>query len=69
MIPIIGARNVGQLRQNLACLDHKLTGEYIKRLNKVSHIELGFPHDFLEKEYIQNLVYGGTYDKIDGRRK
>jgi len=69
MIPIIGARNVGQLRQNLACLDHKLTGEHIKRLNKVSHIELGFPHDFLDKEYIQNLVYGGTYDKIDSRRK
>jgi hypothetical protein len=38
---------------------------YMKRLEDVSHIERGFPHDFYELEMIRSLVYAGTYDRID----
>lgn len=31
---------------------------------RVSPIELGFPHEFLARPYIRDLVYGGTYDQI-----
>jgi len=68
IIPIIGARTAEQLKENLACLDQPLAAEHIERLNKVSEIELGFPHDFLKKEYIRDLVYAHSFDKIDNHR-
>jgi aryl-alcohol dehydrogenase-like predicted oxidoreductase len=47
IIPIIGARNTSQIKDNLACLEFELSNEQIQRLNEVSKIELGFPHDWL----------------------
>lgn len=67
-IPIIGVRNAKQLKDDLECLDHPLSDEHIKRLDEISKIELGFPHDMLNREFFQNLVYAGTYDKIDNHR-
>jgi len=65
MIPILGARSVKQLKDNMGVLDWKLTDEQWKRLDEVSAIELGFPHGFLDgNEYI----YGATYDKIHNHR-
>jgi aryl-alcohol dehydrogenase-like predicted oxidoreductase len=69
MIPIIGARTEAQLKENLACLDNPLTEEHLKRLDDISKIDLGFPHHFLAKDFIRNLVYSGCYDKIDRRRE
>jgi len=68
MIPIVGARTNEQLRQNLECLDHSLSDEHLRRLDEISRIELGFPHDFLSKDFIRDLVYAGTYDSIDNHR-
>jgi len=68
IIPIIGARTAEQLKENLACLDQPLAAEHIERLNKVSEIEMGFPHDFLKKEYIRDLVFAHSFDKIDNHR-
>jgi aryl-alcohol dehydrogenase-like predicted oxidoreductase len=65
VIPIVGARNAGQMAENLGCLNFTLAEEYMKRLDDVSHIERGFPHDFYELEMIRSLVYAGTYDRID----
>jgi hypothetical protein len=45
-----------------------LTPDQITRLNQVSAIELGFPHDFLQQPSIQDLVYAGTQAKIVRRR-
>ena len=47
MIPTIGARTLAQLEDNLAVLDWELDADQLKRLDEVSQIELGFPHDFL----------------------
>jgi aryl-alcohol dehydrogenase-like predicted oxidoreductase len=68
IIPIIGARNHEQLTENMQCLKHPLSEEHLERLDKVSEIELGFPNGFLQKDFIRNLVYSGTYDKIDNHR-
>ena len=65
MIPIVGARTAEQLRANLACLERPVPQQYVDRLNRISAIELGFPHDFLSNESIRNLVSGGTWDKLD----
>jgi len=45
--PIIGIRNLDQLKDNLAALEFTLTADQMKRLDDVSKPELGFPHDFL----------------------
>ena len=69
IIPIIGARNTKHLDDNLACIDFELSEKQMQRLNEVSRIELGFPHDFLASEFIQNIIYGGTYNSTHSHRK
>jgi aryl-alcohol dehydrogenase-like predicted oxidoreductase len=64
IIPIIGARKETQMKDNLACLDLELTSEQMQRLNEISKIDLGFPHDFLNSETIKDIIYGGTYSFI-----
>jgi aryl-alcohol dehydrogenase-like predicted oxidoreductase len=64
VIPIIGARRIAQLEDNLASLELKLTGEQVAALDRASAIELGFPHDFYEREMVKTMVYGGLRDKI-----
>ncbi len=57
MVPIVGARTAEQLKQNLECLEHELTQDHVQRLDDASQIELGFPHDFLKSDVVQNLVF------------
>jgi aryl-alcohol dehydrogenase-like predicted oxidoreductase len=47
IVPLVGARTREQLDENLGCLDFELEPETKRRLDEVSHIELGFPHDML----------------------
>jgi aryl-alcohol dehydrogenase-like predicted oxidoreductase len=68
IIPIVGARNAYQIKQNLECLNFQLTKEQLKRLNDISKIELGFPHDFLDSEIIRDIIYGGTFASIRNHR-
>ena len=63
-IPIIGARNINQLEENLKALEISLPQYVLDRLENVSAIELGFPHDFLKRERIQELVFGNYYQKL-----
>ncbi len=65
IIPIIGARKLEQLKDNLFCLNYDLSNEQIERLNQVSAIELTFPHSFLNNPNIKNLIYGGTENQIE----
>jgi len=64
VIPIIGARRIPQLQDNLASLELKLTAEQLSTLNDASAIEMGFPHDFFAKELVKTFAYGGFRDKI-----
>jgi diketogulonate reductase-like aldo/keto reductase len=65
IIPILGARTVNQLKDNLGCLRFSLSNKEIQKLNDISKIGLGFPHEFLAQDYIRELIFGGTYSKID----
>jgi aryl-alcohol dehydrogenase-like predicted oxidoreductase len=69
IIPIIGAKNLVQINDNLACMEFVLSDEYIQRLNEISKIELGFPHNFLSTDAIRNIIYGGTYSSIYDHRR
>lgn len=65
IIPIIGARKESQIKDNLACVDITLSPEHLQRLNEVSQIELGFPHDFLQSDMVRSRLFGGTFSSID----
>jgi aryl-alcohol dehydrogenase-like predicted oxidoreductase len=65
IIPIIGARTVNQLADNMGALDFSLSEEHLKRLNIISQFDLGFPHEFLASDGVRDVVFGGTYSQID----
>ena len=64
VIPIMGARKVSQLQDNLASLDLVLSAEQLKSLNGASRIELGFPQGIYEKKTVRAIRYGGTWDRL-----
>jgi len=65
IIPIVGARTQDQMKDNLGSLDLDLSSDHLKRLDGISKIELGFPHDFLSSNMAKSLLYGSTYSSID----
>jgi aryl-alcohol dehydrogenase-like predicted oxidoreductase len=67
-IPIIGARKAAQVKDNLACVNVKLSEQQLAQLDQVSQIELGFPHDFLNQEMPQSFIFGGQFQAIDNHR-
>jgi aryl-alcohol dehydrogenase-like predicted oxidoreductase len=65
MIPILGARTPKQLQDNLGCLDVELPADALAKLDAVSAVEPGFPHDFLKRQPIREIVYSAKADRID----
>ena len=65
VVPIVGARTANQLKQSLGCLDFELGPDELRRLDEVSAIELGFPHDFLARDRIRHIVYGDQEPLIE----
>ncbi len=63
-IPIVGARTEAQITDSLDCLNFTLPDKVMNRLDEASKIDLGFPHDFLEQDYVRDLVYSGRYNDI-----
>ncbi len=68
VIPIFGARQVKQIKENQACLKFHLSEEHIHRLNEVSKIQLGYPHAFLASSMVKRFMYGGMFELIDNHR-
>ncbi|WP_413303922.1 aldo/keto reductase [Bacillus sp. 1P10SD] len=69
MIPLVGARKESQMKDNLESIQFKLEPEHLERLNEVSKIELGFPHEFLASEPVLNALHGETFSSIDNHRR
>ncbi len=69
VIPLVGARNLDQLRDNLGALDVQLDATHLQRLDEVSKVDLGFPHDFLANDNIRDLISGGTFDQLERPRR
>jgi aryl-alcohol dehydrogenase-like predicted oxidoreductase len=58
--PIVGARTLAQLEDNLGALDVELPAEQRARLEEASAIELGFPHDFVARPLTRTVMGGGV---------
>jgi aryl-alcohol dehydrogenase-like predicted oxidoreductase len=64
VIPIIGARKLAQLEDNLASLDLAFSAAQLKTLDVASRVDLGFPQEFYSKELVRTLRYGGVADQL-----
>jgi len=64
VIPIIGARKLAQVEDNIRSLEVTLSLEQLQRLDKASAISLGFPHDFLAMEPVKAIAFGGMHGRI-----
>lgn len=63
--PIVGARRLDQLTDNLAAADRVLPDDAVRRLDEASAIPLGFPHDFIAST--AGFVYGEVGERVDRR--
>ncbi len=56
--PIVGARRLDQLADNLGAAELELPLEAVERLDALTHIEPGFPHDFIAET--RTWVFGAA---------
>ncbi|MFL5344238.1 MAG: aldo/keto reductase [Hyalangium sp.] len=68
IVPILGARTLRQLQDNLSSLELTLAPEHLSRLDKVSAVDLGFPHEFLRRDFIRQVIYGQHANNIVNHR-
>ena len=66
IVPIVGAKTVAQLQDNLGSLDLTLEPSQLEKLDAASKIDLGFPHDFLIQA--RSYIFGKTFPSIDNHR-
>ena len=64
VIPIIGARKLSQLQDNLASFNLALAAEQVKALDEASQIDPGFPYHLYAKESVRAIAFGGMRDQI-----
>lgn len=65
VLPVLGARTIEQLRENLGCLDFALTPEQVASLSQASAVRTPYPGSFIERTRF--ISSGGFYDKIERR--
>jgi aryl-alcohol dehydrogenase-like predicted oxidoreductase len=64
VIPIIGARKLSQLQDNLASASLTLSADHLKTLHEASRIELSFPYSMYAKDLVRGFVYAGMRDRL-----
>jgi aryl-alcohol dehydrogenase-like predicted oxidoreductase len=64
--PILGARRVDQLRDNLGALDVRLSPQECQRLEAATGFTLGFPSDFIAQT--SSWVFGAALVDPGGPR-
>jgi aryl-alcohol dehydrogenase-like predicted oxidoreductase len=65
VIPILGARTVAQIEDNLGILDFTLTNEQLQELSQINPFQIGFPLRFLTNDHVRGLIFGETFAYID----
>jgi len=58
--PLVGARTLRQLEDNIGALAVELDAGHLATLHAASRIDGGFPHDFLQMDFIKAGLTGGA---------
>ncbi len=64
IIPILGARRLAQIEDNLGVLDFALSAEHLARLSAVHPLEPGYPHTFWNDFVRRDLIFGQRVDDL-----
>jgi len=57
---LLGASKLEQLENNLGSLNTPLSPDQIKRLDAISRVDMGFPHEHLANPMIKQMIFGGV---------
>jgi aryl-alcohol dehydrogenase-like predicted oxidoreductase len=57
---LLGASKLEQLENNLGSLNTRLGPDQIKRLDDISRVEMGFPHEHLANPTVRQMIFGGV---------
>lgn len=68
IIPIIGARSVSQIQDNLGVLEFTLSGEHLQRLTDTNPLVPDYPGYFIALPHLRELVFGEAINKLDNHR-
>ncbi|RJF91682.1 aldo/keto reductase [Noviherbaspirillum saxi] len=63
VIPLIGARTVAQLEDNLGCLEFSIDEAHLQALSQASAREQPYPQSFIAQT--RTITSGGFYDSIE----
>jgi aryl-alcohol dehydrogenase-like predicted oxidoreductase len=65
IIPILGARRLSQLQDNLGALEFTLIAEQVQRLDEASPLPPVYPHTFWNDFVRRDLIFGEQVDQLD----
>jgi len=65
IIPIIGARNLSQLEENLQAVNIELSADQIAQIDALSAPTVEYPQSLFVSEFFQTLMYGEVRDRIE----
>ena len=65
IIPIIGARNVSQLEENIQAVNVELTDDHIARLDALTAPTVEYPQSLFVSEFFQTMMYGEVRYQMD----
>jgi aryl-alcohol dehydrogenase-like predicted oxidoreductase len=68
IIPILGARTLEQLKDNMGVLEFDLSPSQTEEISELSDFKPGFPWSFLHEEDVLELIHGKTHQKLDIHR-
>jgi aryl-alcohol dehydrogenase-like predicted oxidoreductase len=69
VVPILGARTRAQLETNMQASSVRLSCEQIQRLDSVSAVPAGYPHEMLGSEGVRSMITGNRSNQIDLPRR
>jgi aryl-alcohol dehydrogenase-like predicted oxidoreductase len=64
-LPVVGPRTRAQLEDNLAAAKLKLSDDHIRRLDEITAVPLGYPHELNAAAEQRAIMTGNRWDQID----
>lgn len=64
IIPVLGARRLAQIEDNLGSLGFTLTSDQLQRLSAIRPPDPGFPHSFWNDFVRRDLIFGEKVDDL-----
>jgi aryl-alcohol dehydrogenase-like predicted oxidoreductase len=68
IIPILGARRLPQIEDNLGALDFTLSAEHLQRLTAANPLASEYPDSFYKDDFLRGLAFGEAMDRLDLHR-